>query len=70
VREVPVAVPTDPCLIPELPTSPDLTVTSGGSCPAGYVCLTRASAVDLGTFLREVERVRESLSACPLWTPE
>lgn len=65
VREVQVEVPVEPCPVPPIPPRPRTDAIAGGDCPAGYVCQLRDIAVGVGTYIRESQRSREALGACP-----
>lgn len=62
-RYLTVSEPAEPCDVPAWPVKPEVVYTD--DCVDGAVCLTVDSAVDLGSYLREVEDVEEALDGCP-----
>lgn len=63
IKEVAVAVPVDPCVIPEAPTPPALEFDEQGN-------LTPDSAILEGTFRRRARDYIEAVEACELITHE
>ena len=65
-RSKTILVPTKPtpCRVSTFPVDP--LIEFSAECPISAVCLTDASAISLGIWIRSVIRYHNDVNACPL----
>ena len=64
--KVPVPVKPEPCLVSPPPGEFDAEgMTAEQGCPEGYVCITIPTAISVGLFIGDSNRVASDLFACP-----
>lgn len=64
-RGVPVAVPPTECLTSPWPDPPAIVFGHAPECGEDWVCITVASSIALGLWVRAVSRYHETVSGCP-----